>query len=103
MLAADGQGRLALLPPGAATIATITDPVATLRLPPGRLRALGLTVAEARLCEALLQTGSLTRAAARAGIAHGTARSHLKVIFAKLGVTTQIELVQVLVAGIAGD
>lgn len=91
-----------LLPPGAATVVVLTDPDTVLRVAPGRLQALGLTAAEARLCEALVRTGALPRAAAEIGISHGTARSHLKAIFGKLGVSTQIELVQVLVSG-AGE
>jgi DNA-binding CsgD family transcriptional regulator len=88
------------LPPGSATLVALIDPSSYYRLPPGRLRALGLSGAEARLCEALVRSGSLTRAAAEIGIAHGTARSHLKTIFGKLGVSTQIELVQALVSGL---
>lgn len=88
------------LPPGAATLVALIDPATYFHLPPERLRALGLTGAEARLCEALVRSGSLPRAAAELGIAHGTARSHLKTIFNKLGVSTQIELVQALVSGL---
>jgi DNA-binding CsgD family transcriptional regulator len=92
-----------MMPPGAATVVVLTDPEAVLGLAAGRLQALGLTAAEARLCDALVRTGALPRAAAELGIAHGTARSHLKAIFGKLGVSTQIELVQVLVAGAGAD
>lgn len=86
------------LPPGSSAIITITDPVAYFKVSLNRLREFGLTAAEARLCEALVRAGSLPRSADELGIAHSTARSHLKTIFEKLGVTTQIELVQSLVA-----
>jgi len=103
VLPAAGRPRAELLPPGAASVVLLTDPVSFFRPSRQRLRALGLTVAEARLCEALLRSGSLPRAATETGIAHGTARSHLKAIFAKLGVSSQIELVQALVSGYPGD
>lgn len=103
MLPASSRPDAGLLPPGAATVVLLTDPVSFFRPSRQRLRALGLTIAEARLCEALLRSGSLPRAAAETGIAHGTARSHLKAIFAKLGVSSQIELVQALVSGYPGD
>jgi len=90
-------------PPGAATVVVLTDPGMFFRVAPERLAALGLTAAEARLCDSLLRLGILPRAAAAVGIAHGTARTHLKAVYAKLGVTSQVELVQALVSGAAGD
>lgn len=59
---------------------------------PERLAAYGLSPAEARL--ALLMDGSrsLVQAAEHLGIRHETARSQLRQVFAKLGVSRQSEL-----------
>jgi DNA-binding CsgD family transcriptional regulator len=68
-------------------------------VPAARLRQdFGLTLAEARLCEALVRTGSLSDAACASRIGMNTARSHLKGIFAKLGVSSQLHLLQRLAA-----
>lgn len=90
-------------PPGAATVVVLTDPGTFFRVAPERMAALGLTASEARLCDSLLRLGTLPRAAAEVGIAHGTARTHLKAVYSKLGVTSQVELVQALVSGNAAD
>jgi DNA-binding CsgD family transcriptional regulator len=62
-----------------------------------RLRQLyGLTPAEARICMLLSQGVSMPIAAQRQGVSYETARSHLKSIFSKIGVTRQTELVALL-------
>ncbi|HWV61154.1 MAG TPA: LuxR C-terminal-related transcriptional regulator [Sphingopyxis sp.] len=48
---------------------------------------------------ALAGGGSLVEAADRLGIAHNTARSHLRSIFAKTGARRQSQLVHLLHAG----
>lgn len=88
----DGVQR-AVLPPKAAFMVAITDSAAVNDLSHQRLRDSGLTGAEARLCQALIRTGSLPGAADELHITRSTARSHLKNIFAKLGVTSQVQLV----------
>ena len=88
----DGVQR-AVLPPKAAFMVAITDSAAVNDLSHQRLRDYGLTGAEARLCQALVRTGSLPGAADELHITRSTARSHLKNIFAKLGVTSQVQLV----------
>lgn len=88
----DGAQR-AILPPTAAFMVAITDPAAFSGLSNQSLRDYGLTGAEARLCQALVRTGSLPNAADELHISRSTARSHLKSIFAKLGVTSQVQLV----------
>jgi DNA-binding CsgD family transcriptional regulator len=93
----DGEQR-AVLPPQAAVMVVITDPANLMGLSPQCLRGHGLTGAEARLCQALIRTGSLTEAADDLHISASTARSHLKRVFAKLHVTSQIQLVTRLVA-----
>jgi DNA-binding CsgD family transcriptional regulator len=55
-----------------------------------------LTVAEARLCNALLQQFSLVDAAAYLNCSHETVRTQLKAIFAKTGTRTQVQLVELL-------
>ena len=93
------------VPPVAAepdALVLITDPAAKLQLRPGTLRQVfGLTPAEARLSQALVQGASLTGYAADAAIAEGTARAQLNAIFAKTGTHRQAELVALL-AQLAG-
>jgi len=88
----DGVQR-AILPPTAAFMVAISDPNSLGGVSHQRLREYGLTGAEARLCQALVKTGSLLHAADELRISRSTARSHLKNIFAKLGVTSQVQLV----------
>lgn len=78
----------------------IVDPEATLS--PERMDGwrtnFDLTPAEARLAGALFDgDGSLRDAAARRGIAYGTARVQLASIFAKTGVHTQAQLMRLLI------
>jgi DNA-binding CsgD family transcriptional regulator len=94
----DGVQR-AILPPSAAFMAVITDPTNVSVLADQRLRGYGLTSAEARLCQALIRTGSLADAAEQLHVSASTARSHLKSVFAKFGVNSQVQLVTRLVAG----
>lgn len=92
----------AILPPTAAFIVAITDPTRVAGMSQQRLQGYGLTGAEARLCQALIRTGSLPDAAEVLRISRSTARSHLKNIFAKLGVTSQVQLVTRLAAADGG-
>lgn len=55
-------------------------------------RAHGLTPAEARLAECLLDGLSLRESAQRLDLTYGTARTRLKVVFAKTGTHRQAEL-----------
>lgn len=98
----DGAQR-AILPPTAAFMVAITDPETVAGLSHQRLRNYGLTGAEARLCQALVRTGSLNNAADDLHISPSTARSHLKNIFTKLGVTSQVQLVMRLAAAQPGS
>ena len=86
----------ALLPDGAAAMVLIYDP-AGLRLPLPLQRLswfYDLTPAEARICEGLYRTGSIEAAAQDLNVTQHTVRSHLKTIYAKIGVTTQAQLMQ---------
>jgi DNA-binding CsgD family transcriptional regulator len=70
-------------------------PEMTSCVPPERLqRALGATPAEAALVYQLLQGKTLTDAAAELRISVHTARSQLKALFAKTGVSRQSELIR---------
>lgn len=55
-----------------------------------------LTVAEARLADALLQCFNLVDAATYLNCAHETARTQIKAIFAKTGTQTQAQLIDLL-------
>jgi DNA-binding CsgD family transcriptional regulator len=79
----------------------ISDPHETNGPSEAALRALGLTTAEARVAEAIARGHALPHAARNLGISHNTARAHLRAIFAKTGVRSQVELARVL-AGLAG-
>ena len=61
----DGAQR-AILPPTAAFMVAITDPETVVGVSHQRLRGYGLTGAEARLCQALIRTGSLQSRRGRA-------------------------------------
>jgi DNA-binding CsgD family transcriptional regulator len=85
----------ALMPEGCGCMVVINDPALPQVIAPERLvRLYGLTGAEAKVCEALLATGSASEAAERLHIASNTARSHLKSIFGKIGVANQAQLMQ---------
>lgn len=61
----------------------------------------GLTVSESRLAAALAQGLALEEAAAECGVTKSSARTYLKSIFAKLGVSRQAELVRTILVSIA--
>lgn len=66
----------------------------------GKLREMyGLTPAEERLAQLILQGLRLHEAEAALGIRHSTARTHMKRIYAKTGTHRQVELVRLLITG----
>jgi DNA-binding CsgD family transcriptional regulator len=79
-----------------AVLVLIADP--DQRSLPGNdtLRALGLSAAETRIVQQIMQGRSLVEAASRIGVAHNTARAHLRNVFAKTHTRSQVELVSVL-------
>ena len=111
-------GGILSLPTGAGTAITVLvspcprlgmlEPAALVFLgtPPGSLRLeghsvaqrYGLTRAEAKLLQALVDGGRLTDYADRAGITLNTAKTHLKQIFAKTGSRRQADLIRLVVA-----
>jgi DNA-binding CsgD family transcriptional regulator len=78
----------------------IHDPEERKELSEGSISALyRLTPAEARLCVTLYETCSLSEAIDTLGVSRNTAKTHLKRIFEKIGVSSQTELMLVLSAG----
>lgn len=70
------------------------------RQPSGELLAetFGLTPAESRLLQALLQGQGLTDAAARLGVSVNTAKTHLRALFEKLECSRQADLIQAVIS-----
>jgi DNA-binding CsgD family transcriptional regulator/PAS domain-containing protein len=92
----------AMMRGGAALALFLSLPGADAQLDPDAIRDLfQLTRMEANLAVALASGGSLVEAADRLGIAHNTARAHLRAIFAKTGVRRQSQLVHLLRSGLA--
>lgn len=86
---------------GAALALFISDPNQDARLDPEAVRDLfQLTRMEANLAVSLVNGRSLVDAADALGIAHNTARSHLRSIFAKTGARRQSQLVHLLHSGL---
>lgn len=75
-------------------LVAVTDPERPSDVNIDRLKSIyGLTTAEAALAARLATGSELTQAARQLGIQHETARTHLKRVFLKLGVSKQSELV----------
>jgi DNA-binding CsgD family transcriptional regulator/PAS domain-containing protein len=64
-------------------------------------RMFGLTPSEARLTALLVSGMSVKQASERRGITEGTARQHLKAVFAKTGVASQQELLALVIRSAA--
>lgn len=80
----------------------IRDPESPPLMPAERLRRLyGLTPAEARLTQRLLAGETLDAVAKYAGVSRETARSQLKAVFRKIGVSSQSGLMRLGLGGIA--
>lgn len=73
----------------------ISDPATKGQAPPERLAiALGITPSEARVVHGLVEGGNVEDAARAAGVSISTARTYLKNVFSKTGVSRQAELVR---------
>ena len=82
-----------------AALVLIVDPVERARIDPGLVEAaLGLSPAEAEVAVLLAEGRTTRQIAAATGRGYSTVRTHLKHIFAKLGVSRQIEVVQLVLA-----
>ena len=73
----------------------IRDPAQPKAISPESIQILyNLTPAEARLCVALFETGSLLEALDRLELSRNTAKTHLAHIFEKIGISSQAQLLQ---------
>ena len=82
-----------------AALMLIVDPVDRTRGDPGLVASvLGLTPAESQIAVMLAEGRTLRQIAAATGRGYGTVRSHLKHIFAKLGVSRQFEVARLVLA-----
>ena len=82
-----------------AALVVIVDPASRARIQPGLLReAFGLTPSETEIAVLLAEGLTLRQIAATTNRGYGTVRGHLKNIFAKLGISRQFELMQLVLA-----
>ena len=94
----DGR-HLVSCPQGVSALVLVVDPVRRARLDSGSVAAiLGLTPAESQMAVLLAEGWSVRDIAAATGRSEHTLRWHLKHVFAKLGVTRQAELMQLVVS-----
>lgn len=87
-------------PAGAAVLALFLQEVGNLQPLPGEalVKLYGLTPAETRLLVLLAQSMTLDEAAETLGITKGTARAHLRQVFAKTGCSRQAEVVRLVMS-----
>ena len=84
---------------GVAALVLIVDPTARARIEPALVhRVLGLTPVESEIAVLLAEGRSAPQIAAATGRGYGTVRTHVKHMFAKLGVSRQVEVVQLVLA-----
>ena len=82
-----------------AALVLIVDPVSRAHVEPGLVRTmLGLTPAESEIAVMLAQGQTVRQIAIATGRGYSTVRSHLKQIFAKLGVSRQFDVAQAVLA-----
>lgn len=86
-------------PSGVAALVLVVDPASRGRVDPALVRAmLGLTPAESQVAVMLAQGYTIRNIAAATERGEGTIRWHTKQIFGKLGVSSQMELVQLVLS-----
>jgi DNA-binding CsgD family transcriptional regulator len=79
-----------------AALVLIADPDQRAAPSEATLRSLGFSPSEVRVAQRLVQGRPLAEVARDLGIAHNTARAHLRSIFAKTRARSQVELVRIL-------
>ena len=80
-----------------AVLVLVVDPASHVRAEPGLVRSmLGLTPTESEIVSRLAEGQTLRQIAATTGREYNTVRTHLKHVFVKLGVSRQLEVVQLL-------
>ena len=80
-----------------AALVLIADPDRRAAPSEATLRSLGLSPSEVHIARRLVRGRTLAEAARDLGMAHNTARAHLRSIFAKTQARSQVELVRMLV------
>ena len=82
-----------------AALVLLVDPASRGRIDPALLKdLLGLTAAESQVATMLAEGYTIRQIAAATGRSEGTIRWHVKHIFGKLGVSRQVELVQLVMS-----
>ena len=82
-----------------AALVLVVDPASRRRIDPGLVGAmLGLTPAESHVAVLLAEGNTIRDIAMATGRSEGTIRWHVKSIFAKLGISRQLELAQLVLA-----
>ncbi|MDD9991134.1 MAG: helix-turn-helix transcriptional regulator [Rhodospirillales bacterium] len=82
-----------------AALVLVVDPASRGRIDPALLKDLfGLTPAESQVAVMLAEGRTISQIAAATGRSDGTIRWHVKHIFSKLGVSRQVELVQLVMS-----
>ncbi len=84
---------------GVAALVLIVDPAARVGVKPALVqRVLGLTPVESEIAVLLAEGRTARQIAAATGRGYGTVRTHVKHMLAKLGVSRQVEVVQLVLA-----
>ena len=91
--------RTDMRPSSVAALVLVVDPARRGRFDPDLVRALlGLTPTESQVAVMLAQGLTIRNIAAETGRSEGTIRWHTKHIFGKLGISRQVELVQIVLS-----
>ncbi|MDE0389152.1 MAG: LuxR C-terminal-related transcriptional regulator, partial [Rhodospirillales bacterium] len=86
-------------PRGVAALVLVVDPASRARIDPALVGTLlGLTPAESHVAVMLAQGYTIRQIAIETGRSEGTIRWHIKHIFGKLGVSRQVDLVQLVMS-----
>ena len=84
---------------GVAALVLIVDPAVRARVEPALVqRVLGLTAVESEIAVLLAEGLGAPEIAAATGRGYGTVRTHVKHMFAKLGISRQVEVVRLVLA-----
>ena len=91
--------RTDMRPSGVAALVLVVDPASRARIDPALVEALlGLTPAESHVAVMLAQGYTIRQIATETGRSEGTIRWHIKHIFGKLGISRQLDLVQMVLS-----
>ena len=91
--------RTDMRPSSVAALVLVVDPASRARIDPALVEALlGLTPAESHVAVMLAQGSTIRQIATETGRSEGTIRWHIKHIFGKLGISRQLDLVQMVMS-----